>query len=165
MRNIDFFSTNFRENFRDRRPIAGSVTSAERKCFRTFVPVRGTLRHSKINTDPILERRSARREPALPAPTMTRAVHHDARTQYRSNRNEYRIDRIEKTQNATFEGIKPNVPGFFRIGIRFERISGRSAQFLQKWHFSFLPLLGELSRTSLDWLNSLKSGKNEKCHF
>ena len=26
-----------------------------------------------------------------------------------------------------FEGIKPIVPGFFRIGIRFERIPGRSA--------------------------------------
>ena len=59
--------------------------------------------------------------------TLNRAVHHDARTQYRSNRIEYRIDRIEKMRNATFEGIKPNVPGFFRIGIRFERISGRSA--------------------------------------
>ena len=56
-----------------------------------------------------------------------RAVPHTPRTQYRSNRNEYRIDRIEKTQNATFEGIKPNVPGFFRIRIQFERFSGRSA--------------------------------------
>ena len=41
--------------------------------------------------------------------------------------NEYRIDRIGKTQNATFEGIKPNVPGFFRIGFRFEKIPGPSA--------------------------------------
>ena len=56
-----------------------------------------------------------------------RTIVQDARTKYRSNRNEYRIDRIEKTQNATFEGIEPNVLGFFRIGIRFERISGRSA--------------------------------------
>ena len=52
---------------------------------------------------------------------LPRAVHHNPRTQYRSNRNEYRIDRIEKIQNATFEGIKPIVPGFFRIGIQSER--------------------------------------------
>ena len=32
-----------------------------------------------------------------------RAIGQDARTQYRSNRNEYRMDRIEKTQNAIFE--------------------------------------------------------------
>ena len=59
-----------------------------------------------------------------------RTIVQDARTQYRSNRNEYRIDRIEKTQNATFEGIKPYVPGYFRIvriEFRFEGISGRSA--------------------------------------
>ena len=30
-------------------------------------------------------------------------------------------------QNATFEGIEPIVPGFFRIGFQFERIPGRSA--------------------------------------
>ena len=58
---------------------------------------------------------------------LVRAVHHDTWTHYRSNRNEYRINRIEETQNATFEEIKPNVPGLFRIGIRFERISRRSA--------------------------------------
>ena len=32
-----------------------------------------------------------------------------------------------KTRNASFWRIKPIVPGFFRIGIRFERIPGRSA--------------------------------------
>ena len=52
---------------------------------------------------------------------------------------------MAKMNNATFEGIKPNVPRFFRIGFRFERIPGRSASFLQKWHFAFLPLLGELA--------------------
>ena len=63
------------------------------------------------------------------------------------DRIEMNIESIEsqKTQNVTFEGIKPIVPGFFRIGIRFERISGRSAQFLQKLHFSFLKLLGKLN--------------------
>ena len=30
----------------------------------------------------------------------TRAVHHDPRTQYRSNRKKYRIDRIEKRKKA-----------------------------------------------------------------
>ena len=40
-------------------------------------------------------------------------------------------------KNAIFEGITPNVPRFFRIGFRFERISGRSAAFLQTWHFAF----------------------------
>ena len=38
-----------------------------------------------------------------------------------------------KVQNATFGRIKPNVPGFGRIGIRFNQIPGRSAQFAQKW--------------------------------
>ena len=56
----------------------------------------------------------------------------------------------KKKQNATFEGMKPNVPEFFRIGIRFERIPGRSASSLQKWHFFVLPLLGELSTSSRD---------------
>ena len=37
------------------------------------------------------------------------------------------IQKMQKFRNATFEGIKSIVPGFFRIGIRFERISGRSA--------------------------------------
>ena len=37
------------------------------------------------------------------------------------------IQKTQKFRNATFEGIKPIVPGFFRIGIRFERIPGRSA--------------------------------------
>ena len=55
-----------------------------------------------------------------------------------------------KKQNATFEGMTPNVPEFFRIGIRFERIPGRSASSLQKWHFFVLPLLGELSKSSRD---------------
>ena len=41
-------------------------------------------------------------------------------------------------KNATFEGIKPNVLGFFRIGFRFERFPGQSADFGQKWHFEFL---------------------------
>ena len=54
----------------------------------------------------------------------------------------------QKLQNAIFGQISPIVPTFFRIGIRFERIPGRSAQFAQNWHFSFLPLLKELSRTS-----------------
>ena len=35
--------------------------------------------------------------------------------------------RIEKNQKATFEGTKPIVPGFFRIGIQSETIPGRSA--------------------------------------
>ena len=34
---------------------------------------------------------------------------------------------FKKMQNATFWRIKPIVPGFVRIGIRFERIPGRSA--------------------------------------
>ena len=97
-----------------------------------------------------------------PKTTVKSVVHHDARTQYRSNRNEYRVDRSEKTQNATFERIKPNVPGFFRIGIQFERISGRSASFLQKLHFSFLPLLGELSRTSRDSFESESDSKESR---
>ena len=37
------------------------------------------------------------------------------------------FEKVRKIQNATFEGIKPIVPGFFRIGFRFERILGRSA--------------------------------------
>ena len=37
------------------------------------------------------------------------------------------FEKVRKIQNATFEGIKPIVPGFFRIGFRFERIPGRSA--------------------------------------
>ena len=45
--------------------------------------------------------------------------------------------KVAKMENATFEGIKPNVPGFFRIGVRFERILGRLAEFLQKWRFVF----------------------------
>ena len=45
--------------------------------------------------------------------------------------------KVAKMKNAIFEGIKPNVPRFFRIGIRFERILGRWAQFLQKLHFAF----------------------------
>ena len=32
-----------------------------------------------------------------------------------------------KVKNATFGRIKPIVPGFFRIGFRFERVPGRSA--------------------------------------
>ena len=35
--------------------------------------------------------------------------------------------KVQKMQKATFWRIKPNVPGFFRIGFRFERIPGRSA--------------------------------------
>ena len=83
---------------------------------------------------------------------ISRAVHHDPRTQYRSNRKEYRTDRIE----------------------RLLRFSRKSEKKIIK-----MPLLGELSRTSLDsfesesdsnksWddrLNSPKSGKNKKCHF
>ena len=37
------------------------------------------------------------------------------------------LSNVTKMENASFEGIKPNVPGFFRIGFRFERIPGRSA--------------------------------------
>ena len=44
-----------------------------------------------------------------------------------------RYSKNAKFRNATFEGIKPIVPGFFRIGIRFERIPGRLASFSQKW--------------------------------
>ena len=36
---------------------------------------------------------------------------------------------------ATFGRIEPIVPEFFRIGFRFERIPGRSAEFLRKWSF------------------------------
>ena len=32
-----------------------------------------------------------------------------------------------KNQNATYEGIKAIVPGFVRIGFRFEKIPGRLA--------------------------------------
>ena len=32
---------------------------------------------------------------------------------------------MAKVKNANFEGIKPNVPRFFRIGFRLERIPGR----------------------------------------
>ena len=42
------------------------------------------------------------------------------------------IRTTQKFPNANFEGIKSIVPGFFRIGIRFERIPGRLAQFAQK---------------------------------
>ncbi len=36
------------------------------------------------------------------------------------------IRKKQKIRNAFFEGIKPTVPGFFRIRFRFERIPGRS---------------------------------------
>ena len=36
---------------------------------------------------------------------------------------------------ATFEGMKPIVPEFIRIGIRSARIPGRSVWFAQKWGF------------------------------
>ena len=76
-----------------------------------------------------------------------RAVHHDPRTQYRSNRKEYRTDRIER------------LPKFLR----------KNAKKIN------MPLFGELSQASLDsfesesdsnksWedrLNSPKSGKNK----
>ena len=89
------------------------------------------------------------------------------------------FEKVRKIQNATFEGIKPIVPGFFRIGFRFERIPGRSAYFFQKCQKWKIPLLKELSRTSRgsfgldsdskesrdDRLNSFKSDKNGKCHF
>ena len=72
--------------------------------------------------------------------SILRVVHHNARTQYRSNRNEYRIDRIEKRK---------------------------------------IPLLKELSQTSLDSfesesdskesrdvrLNSFKNSIFHFCHF
>ena len=48
--------------------------------------------------------------------------------------------KLKKFRYATFEGIKPIVLGFFRIGIRFERILGRSPQFLQKWRFEIFTL-------------------------
>ena len=60
---------------------------------------------------------------------------------------------------ASFEGIKPIVPGFFRIGIQFERIPGRSTQFAEKRQKSKMPLLGELGRTSRD---SFESGSDPK---
>ena len=80
---------------------------------------------------------------------------------------------------TTLGQIKPNVPGFFRIEIQFERISGRSTSLLQKWHFSFLPLWGKLSRSSRDpfesdsdskesWddrLNAFKSGLSKFLRF
>ena len=75
-------------------------------------------------------------------------VHHDARTQYRSRRNEYRIDRIEQTQNAIFEGIdsiEPIVPALVRIGFRFDRIQGRSAWFAKKLHVLFLRFFAKIS--------------------
>ena len=37
------------------------------------------------------------------------------------------VQKTQKFRNATFEGIEPIVPGFFRIGIRLERIPGRLA--------------------------------------
>ena len=37
------------------------------------------------------------------------------------------IQQTQKCRNANFEGIQPIVPGFFRIGIWFERILGRLA--------------------------------------
>jgi len=40
-----------------------------------------------------------------------------------------------KVASTTFGRMERIVPGFFRIGIRFERIPGRSAQFAQKCHF------------------------------
>ena len=49
--------------------------------------------------------------------------------------------KVAKQKNATFEEMKPNVPEFFRIGFRFERIPGRSASFLQKWRFDFFAFL------------------------
>ena len=38
-----------------------------------------------------------------------------------------RNEQTQMNENATFEGIKPIVPGFFRIGILFERIPERLA--------------------------------------
>ena len=37
------------------------------------------------------------------------------------------LSKVARLENAIFEGIKPNVLGFFRVGFRFERIPGRSA--------------------------------------
>ena len=71
-----------------------------------------------------------------------RTIVQDARTQYRSNRNEYRIDRIEKTQNASFGGIKPNVLGFFRIGFESDSKESRDSR-----------------------LNSFKNSIFHFCHF
>ena len=79
----------------------------------------------------------------------TRAVHHDARTQYRSNRNECRIDRIEKTQNATFERIKPNVPGFFRIRIRLRKNLGTFGSIPSKVAFFIFAPFGRSKRNKL----------------
>ena len=125
------------------------------------------------------------------------------------------FERVRKIQNATFEGINPHVPGFFRTRIRFERILGRpsidtidtetvryvrsirsiryskkfekfktphlkdlsqssqdsfesesnpkeSREFLQKWHFPFLPLLKELSRSSQDSFESDSGSKESR---
>ena len=40
--------------------------------------------------------------------------------------------KLAKVKIAAFEGIEPNVPRFIRIGIRFERVLGRSTEFAQK---------------------------------
>ena len=80
---------------------------------------------------------------------------------------------------ATFERIKPIVRGFFQIGFRFEKISGRLNSFKSGiFHFCyFMFAIGELSRSSQDLFesdsdskesrddrpNSLKSGKF--CHI
>ena len=47
------------------------------------------------------------------------------------------LRKTPKVQNATFWRVKRIVPRFFRIGFRFEKIPGRLAEFLQKWHFAF----------------------------
>ena len=49
------------------------------------------------------------------------------------------LRRSQRTKlcHATFERIKPIVPGFLRIVIRFAQIPGRSAEFAQKWRVDF----------------------------
>ena len=58
---------------------------------------------------------------------MTNENETKTKTQEKQKKNENDKQKRKKNENATFEGIKPIVLGFFRIGIRFERIPGRSA--------------------------------------
>ena len=49
-----------------------------------------------------------------------------------------RATKTSKISYATFKRILAIVPGFFRIGLRFGKILGRSSKFVQKWRFEFL---------------------------
>ena len=61
---------------------------------------------------------------------------------------------------ATFGRIKPIVPGFFRIGIRFERIPGRSAKFAKKRLLNLFVILLENVQT-----RDKKNDKNQNAAF